>query len=181
MKKSDIIEIATKILGLYLFINMITSLKDLFSLILTLNSMSKNFPDTTSTEGMTIMIIGTIIYILVLLAFATFLTFSSKTITKRICKPIDYDENVNLFTDKKSFYEIAFVIIGGIVIVWTIPEFFLRFLFYSESSQMGHMKDSDKSFLFTAIIKIVLGILAIIYAERMANRLTKVKNKPENL
>ena len=130
MKKSDIIEIATKILGLYLFVNVITSLKELFSLILTIHSMSKNFPDSTSTDGMAIMIIGTIIYIVVLISFATFLTFGSKTITKSICRQVDFEENVKLFTDKKYFHEIAFVIFGGIIVVWSLPEFLLRLLFY---------------------------------------------------
>jgi hypothetical protein len=175
MKKSDIIEITIKILGLYLFINVITSLKDLFTLILTLDSMSKNFTDSASTNGIITMIIGIVIYILVLVAFATFLTFGTKTITKRICRQVDYEENITLLTDKKTFYEIAFVIIGGVVVIWTIPELLIRLLFYTKSAQNFMLRDSDKSFLFLAIIKIVLGIVAIIYADRVAARLTKEK------
>ncbi len=37
------------------------------------------------------------------------------------------------------------------------------------------MRDRDKGFLFETIIKIIMGILAIVYAEWIAARLTKEK------
>ncbi len=68
--------------------------------------MSKYFPDSTSIDGMTIMIVGIIINIIVLLAFGTFMTFGSKTITKRICRSTDYADNVTLLAEKKPFMKL---------------------------------------------------------------------------
>ena len=76
MKKSDIFEVAVKILGLYLFVLVIGSLRDI-SMYLAVVGAQK--PGSFGDFNQTPFLLISVFYFLVLFAFAFLLTFKTKT------------------------------------------------------------------------------------------------------
>lgn len=176
MKKSDIYEIAVKVLGLYLFFNLIVFLRELFtSFTLMVYAKENNHFDGFNNTQLFIL---SLVYIIVIFLFASFIVFKSKNIVKFICKPSDYEETTSLFVDRKVIYEIAIVLMGLILIAWTTPEFVVRLKFYILKVQrdlLPNGSDFDISLLWTSAIKIVLGIFAVIYANTISGFLSREK------
>ena len=180
MKKFDLYEIAIKILGLYLVVNVIEQL----STILTFIPMT--FMQDSDTGGFNeipvflVMAFG----LIVLIVFAWLLIFRTQQITKLITKPTDKEENVKLFAERKTIYEICLVLLGLIIIVWTLPDFIVKLRNYVTFVQNNTpVKLYDKTFLLTSGAKIIVGVLAIVYSTQLADIMTKKKNierKPQN-
>jgi len=167
MKKSDIYEIVIKVLGLYLFYTSIGLLYDIlatYSVII----QSKRFADDTGGFNQTPFFILSIANFVVVILFASFLTFSTKAIVKLICKPTDYNETATLFADRKVIYEMALVIMGLLLIVWTLPDLAFKLTNYIQLVQSGMpTKDYDANFLITAAIKIVVVGTACNYLRKI--------------
>jgi len=64
----------------------------------------------------------------VLGSFAVLLSFGSKIVTRKICNKSDYSDNAQLFTDNKTFIEIAIVIIGGLLLVIQFQTFYFGYI-----------------------------------------------------
>jgi hypothetical protein len=180
MKKSDIYEIAIKILGLYLFFTSIALLRDMMTTYSVL-TQSKQNPEAFGGFDQTPFFILSITNFGLVILFAMFLTLKTKTIVKFVCRPTDYEETSSLFADRKVIYEIALVIMGLLVIVWTFPDFFFKLKNHIQNVQNSiPTKDYDINFIITSAIKIIVGLIAIIYAKSISTILVK-DNKMDRL
>ncbi len=178
MKKSDIYEIAIKILGLYLFFTSIDLLRDLLTTFAVITQAKQN-PDAFGNFDQTPFFILSFSNFAFVILFAAFLTLKTKTIVKFVCKPTDYEETSSLFADRKVIYEIALVIMGLLLIVWTIPDFAFKLKNHIQLVQSNiPTKDYDTNFIITSAIKIVVGLIAIIYAKSISTIFVK-DNKNE--
>jgi|GEM_PF-856110 len=161
MKKSDIYEIAIRILGLYLFIDVIGSVRDLLTVFAAM------VEDPQFSHG-TFLVSGISTFVL-LLAFSLLLIFKNKAIAKLICKSSDFEENVKLFATPKAVYEIAIILSGLLLIIRTLPDFAVKLRNYTQVEQMqGWHTKMDKNFLLISGIKLVVGLFAIVSAKPMA-------------
>ena len=169
MKKSDIYEIAIKILGLYLIFKVLDSLKELITYLSFLNN-----PSSMGLFDQTPVIAITVFNFLIVTLFAWLLIFKTKTVTTWICKKEDYQETAKLFTEKKTIIEIALILFGLIVIVWTVPDFAVKLKNHINLLQNEFTVNmNDKGYIYIAGLKSILGIIAIAYAKSIASALTK--------
>jgi len=180
MKKSDIYEIAIKILGLYLFFTSIGFLRDMLTTFAVLTQSKKN-PDAFGDFDQTPFFILSIANFAFVILFAAFLTLKTNTIVKFVCIPTDYAETTSLFADRKVIYEIALVIMGLLLIVWTLPDLAFKLKNYIQLVQSNmSTKDYDTNFIITSAIKIVVGLIAIIYAKSISTILIKDNNNGQS-
>ncbi|GCD78994.1 hypothetical protein [Schleiferia thermophila] len=174
MKKSDIYEISIKILGLYLFFTSIGLLRDVLTTFAVMTQAKQN-PDAFGDFDQTPFFILSIANFTFVILFAGFMTFKTKTITKLVCKPTDYEETSSLFADRKVIYELALVIMGLLIILWTLPDFAFKVKNHIQLVQSNMpTKDYDTNFIITSAIKIVVGLISIIYAKSISTILIKV-------
>lgn len=173
MKKSDIYEISIKILGLYLFFTSIGLLRDVLSAFAVM-IQAKQSPEAFGDFDQTPFLILSIANFVFAIVFAAFTTLKTKTITKLVCKPTDYTETSSLFADRKVIYELALVIMGLFIMVWTIPDFVYKlnnhFKLVQKNAPTYYL---DKNFIITSAIKIAVGLIAIIYAKSISAILIK--------
>jgi len=176
MKKSDLYELAIKILGLYLILEVINQLQSLlfnFAYFM----QTRNNPEQFGYIDQKPLFIASLISFLVLSIFTTLLIFRTRQITKLICPLSDYEQQVMLFTSKKSIYEIALILFGLIILINTVPDFAYKL--------KNHVRDiqnnapaipSNISYLITSGLKIFTGIISLIYADQISNYFSKLKS-----
>jgi hypothetical protein len=175
MKKTDIYEIAIKILGLYLVVLILSQLQHI------LNSagfliMAENDPDTFGHFDQIPLFVGVLVPFLLLIFFSWFLIFRTKYITKLITKDIDYEENIKLFAGKKEIYEIAFVLVGFLTIVLALPDFLYKLISHIQLVQSDSPTvHFETNYLIVSGLKVVVGIIAIRYSSGLAGYFSKAK------
>lgn len=173
MKKSDIYEIVIKVFGLYLFFTTIELLNDVlttFTVWATANQTKGVF------DGVNYLLffILAIVSFAIKLFFAAFFTFRTKVVAKFICGPKDYRETATLFTERKEVYEMALVIMGLLLIIWTIPDLVFKLRTHIQLVQSNTPTDYyDTAFIVTAAIKVTVGLAATIFAKPVSSILVK--------
>ena len=170
MKKSDIYEIAVKILGLYVIVLAIGTIRDLFTSISFLLDNKNEHMDLSSYIWVSIF------NLFLMTSVAYFLLYKYKGIVKGFCKVSDYEEDVKLFASKSVIYEIALVLTGFLLIVWTLPDFAYKLVNYVKLVQSNTPTNRyDDGFLITSALKILLGVFVILLSKSLADFLTKEK------
>jgi hypothetical protein len=154
MKKSDIYEVAIKILGIYLLVADISKLPGLLTFI---SNHAASTTEQGSEQGNLLMVNG--LNFIFLIVLAILLIVGTKRITRWLTSPSDYQENAKLFAERKVIFEIALVIIGGLLLVGTIPDFLYRL--YNLTSA------NDQSIVISAGAKIFIGIITVAFAKRL--------------
>jgi hypothetical protein len=176
MKKSDLYELAIKILGLYLVVLIIGHLREIFVYLMIL-LQSRSNPDTFGGFNQAPVLSGYILDFIVLTTFSGLLIFKSRQITRLVCKPSDYEESVRLFAEKETIYEIALVLVGFVTIVLSLPEFIFKLKNHINMVQADlPIQNNDTAFLVTLGLKIIVGLIAVIYASKIASFLAKKKD-----
>lgn len=179
MKKSDIYEIAIKILGLYLVISVIDHFKEVISYA-TVFIQYQDKPEQFGGFNQTPIFIVTIFNFILLTALAWLLIFKTRQLTSLICKKEDYVETAKLFTDKKTIIEIALIIVGLSTIIWTIPEFAVKLKNYVYMTQHSFTTTmNDKTFLYIGGVKIVVGVIAVYYAKSISSYMSTDRKEKE--
>lgn len=177
MKKADLYEIAVKILGLYLVVILLNQIREL-ALYSTIFLQSQNQADHFDQNGQLPMFLVALLGTVILAIFVFLLIFRTKQVTKVISRPEDYAEDIKLFAEKKTIYEISLVIIGLLTLVLTVPDFIFRLKGYIQLVQNDFPKPKNETaFLIIDGIKAVIGALALIYAKSLARLLAKEKKK----
>ena len=175
MKKSDLYELAIKILGLYLVIIIIGQLREIL-IYLTIFLQSRSNPHAFGDFDQTPVFLVYLLGFIVLTIFSGLLIFKTRQITKLVCKPRDYEESANLFAEKEAIYEIALVLVGLVTLVLTLPDFIFKLNNHISLVKANlPTKDNDTAFLITSGLKIIVGLIAIIYASQVSRFLTKKK------
>jgi hypothetical protein len=179
MKKSDVYEVAVKILGLYMATYLFSLVQTLVSSIILLFP-ENSFPNSGTTNFFTFLAI--VVYTGLLLAFLYLLIFKTKQVVKKLCSASDYEEDVKLFTDKKTILEIALLIIGGTVAIWALPDLASQ-LYNLFTLARGNfnisLKDREIRYLVVVVVRLIIGILVVLDAKPLAAFFTKEK-KQEN-
>jgi len=166
MKKSDIYEIAIKILGIYF---LVTIIQLLVGSLAYLSAMI--FNKSFSSNEMLFGGVSFFVFIIMILLDLCFI-FKTDMIVKMICKSSDFEQDVQFAVSRKVIYEIALVLMGMIIIVWALPDFIYKVWNYVQSLQMS---TENKGSLVTSGIKIITGLVAVVYSTAIANFLVKEK------
>lgn len=175
MTKSDIYEIAIKILGLYLVSLLIIQLREVLTYV-TVLMQAQNNPDMMGNFSQTPILIVTVCSFFVLVVFTWLLLFKTKGVTKLVCKKEDFEEPIKFFSDKKTIYEIALTIVGLLTIILTLPDFAYRLKNHIQLIQNDFSTESyDRGFLVTAGLKILIGVIVVIYSKAISNYFSKDK------
>ena len=156
MKKSDIYEITIKILGVYLLVSNLSKVPGFFTFLKSFGAISSA---DHAGEQMNLFWLNIANFVL-MLAFAIFLIAGTRFITRLVTNTADRQENVKLFADRKVIYEIAFIIIGGLLIVNALPDLLYRL--YNLSNV------SDQNSVISSVTKIFVGIITVAYGKRIA-------------
>jgi hypothetical protein len=156
MKKSDVYEITIKILGIYLLVADISKLPGLLTFI---RGHDSSMNADQGIEQINLLWINGLSFAL-LLILAVFLIAKTKFITQLVTNAADKQENVKLFADKKVIYEIALIIIGGLLIVNTLPDLIYRL--YNLSTV------NDQHDVVSSCSRIFIGIITVAYGKRIA-------------
>ena len=156
MKKSDIYEITIKILGVYLLVSNLSKVPGFFTFLKSFGAISSA---DHAGEQMNLFWLNIANFVL-MLAFAIFLIAGTRFITRLVTNTADRQENVKLFADRKVIYEIALIIIGGLLIVNALPDLLYRL--YNLSNV------SDQNSVISSITKIFVGIITVAYGKRIA-------------
>ena len=156
MKKSDIYEITIKILGVYLLVSNLSKVPGFFTFLKSFGAISSA---DHAGEQMNLFWLNIANFVL-MLAFAIFLIAGTRFITRLVTNTADRQENVKLFADRKVIYEIALIIIGGLLIVNALPDLLYRL--YNLSNV------SDQNSVISSVTKIFVGIITVAYGKRIA-------------
>ncbi len=177
MKKSDIYEIAIKILGLYLVIKVLGLLKEVLTMFIFLLQTKNNSHNSLVEFDQTPIFLVTLFNFFLVAVFAAILIFNTKKIAKLICKKADYEENSKLFTEKKTIYEMVLTIVGLLTIIIAVPELAITLKTYIHLFQYNSSKNNDLSFMIIAGLKIIIGITVVFYSKSISNYLAKSKTE----
>jgi hypothetical protein len=176
MKKSDLYELAIKILGLYLILSVINQLQSLF-FNFAYYMQSESRPEQFGYIDQKPLFIVSLISFLVLTIFTILLIFRSRQITKLICQASDYKQEVVLFTSKKSVYEIALILFGLIILINTVPDFTYKLKGHIQDIQNNVPAIPDNiAYLITTGLKITVGIISLFYSDQISNYFSKLKS-----
>ena len=155
MKKSDIYEVAIEILGIYLLVADISKLPGLITFIS--NHANSPVEQQPADQGNLLLVNG--LNFIFLIVLAVLLIAGTKRITRWITNESDYQENAKLFAERKVIYEISLVIIGGLLLVGTIPDFLYHLYTLANVN--------EQSSVISAGAKIFIGILTVAFAKRI--------------
>ena len=103
MKKSDIYEIAIKILGLYLFLYILDFLKESLAYF-SIFAQYQIAETQLNTVNFTPIFVVAALNLLLLIALDWLLLFRTEKITKILCKKEDYVEDLKILTNKILSY-----------------------------------------------------------------------------
>jgi hypothetical protein len=174
MKKSDVYEIAIKILGLYILVNIIQQIFEFIIYLFRLISYSAQANESIKEELITFTI-G--IFGLLLTIFISWLMiFRTKFVVSKICSQNDFEENAKLFAEKKVIYEIAIITMGLLLIGWTLPEFTFKFVVYIGQLKLGEStRISDYNYVMISGLKVLIGVFAILLSKTISTYFGKSK------
>ena len=95
--------------------------------------------------------------------------FKTKRVVKKITVESDYEENAKLFAEKQTVFEIAFVVIGGIIVVWTFPEMIEKIYYYFMDGKYR------TGLIVTTVLQFIFGLLIFLDAKPLAKFFAKEK------
>jgi hypothetical protein len=159
MKKSDIIEIAIRILGLYLFVNWLPNAVEFLAITFLPFLQVESFSDRNVMLVYMGIAIGNIV---LMISIAFFLLFGAKKIVRRVCNPEDFEETYNFNTEPKAIYQMALIITGLILISWTLAEVSWHIKYYLNLERLN-VENNEAEFrrMWISITKIFIGIFLI--------------------
>lgn len=173
MRKADLYEIAIKVLGLYSLVIVINQLRDVLILMgFLLQSWGR--PEIQRGADQTPIFFVALTGWVILIIFSSLLIFRTKQITKLVSKPADYKDQITLFAEKKTIYEICLMLLGLVTIALTLPDFIVQLRNHIAQVQNDLLpKNPDKTFLITSGLKIAIALVAIIYSRQLSKLLTR--------
>lgn len=162
MKKSDVYEITIKILGIYLLVADISKLPGLLTFF---SSHGGNMNAEQGAEQINALLINCLSFVL-LFILAIFLIAKTKFITRVVTSSADYQENAKLFADRKVIYEMALLIIGGLLIVNTLPDLIYRIYNLTNAA--------DQQSVISSCSRLFIGVITVAFGKRIAAYFAKI-------
>ena len=168
MKKADIYEIAAKLMGIYLITQIIYSLRGILEILF------YSATATTQEFGGTILLSG--VFGLVMLCLVSyFLVFRTKAVVAKIITLNEREDEVKLFAGKKTIYEIALVLIGGLTFIWSFPDVCYGIYNYFHLRSNGLMPPNQLPGITIEVIRLLFGIVVILSADLLSTAFSKEK------
>lgn len=170
MKKSDIIDLALKIFGIYVVILSFLNLKDLhyFKTI-----FSQNDPFSTDILSVVIFFSGGIITFLI----GSILIFRSTKIARKICKE-DFDINLAIDLNYSKVLEIALIIIGLFILIFQFGNLLSSFShLLSQITSNFPLNNQSISFIIASILQYLLGYILLTNAKALAAWIIRINLK----
>jgi len=170
MKKIDVIDLAFKIIGIYIVVLALSFVKDLHYLR-TLFSTSDPF---------SFDIIALVLFILsavLLLLLGYFLIFKSHIFSRMIIKD-DSEFNLNLITNKESTLELTLVIFGIIILIFRLPAFIIAVKELGKYV-LGNMTEPGDYFIehIGYLLQYILGYFLITNSRWLAVRILRISRQ----
>ena len=177
MKKADLIEVTIRILGLYLFVSTISHAIEGVLAWIPIISFNQGTTYGNQNEILTYWVIG-ILNIVLTFSIALFLIFGAKSIVRKICRHEDFEENVKLFAEPKEIYQIAIILSGLLLIIWTLEEVSWQIKYYLMSQKLydkNQYSETDFRRLWVSISRIIIGIFLIQLSKSISEYFGKRK------
>lgn len=177
MKKTTVYEIAIRIIGIYALTLVVYQIAAVVTSVMSLG-ISGKVTDDSGNGGILGLLIAVGSFVLVTIV-PWFLLFKTQIILSWIFKPGDEDETLSIIVEPKVIYEMAILIAGILLVIWALPDFFLKFINYI-SVRIAHVAN-DVSYLEVYVVKIIVGCFAIAYANPIAAFFARrTKNVPRD-
>jgi hypothetical protein len=184
MKKTEIYEIAIKLFGLYIFINILQQLFEFALVFWSANALFNlrsiyELSNSPFSLPITVFVVGGF-GLLISIFVSWLMIFKTKIIVTRISSQSDLERTLSPFPKQELIYEFAIIISGIVLIASAIPEFTFKSISYIR--QLKH-SDSIRPSIYISLVpsalKLVIGIFALVAGKRFAVHLGKDKNNIE--
>lgn len=180
MTKKDIYEVAIKIFGIYSIINAIELIQPIISLYYYTNI--GEFISVDMKPEYNMIQIYNVTLCLFHLLLGLFLIFKTKLILKLIGLSGDLETTLTMSIKKETLFELAFLISGIVLIIWSTPQFIIQLKNHIQQVSASTTDfEIDKSFIFVFILKFIFGIICIILAPFFGRFFTGNPIKNEDL
>ena len=184
MKKFDVYEIAIKITGVYLLMtNGLGHLNNFLQIIYTYSTYS-SMEGNSHLPELDFYRVLSIVNMLLILIISLLFIFKTGMIVRIIGSSKNYEEQVSMPLDRKSLYEIAILMTGLILLIWTLPEFSIQLrnqIIYMREvilkDMPGWHTSIETTFLIVDGIKIIVALFAIVSARPLASFFAREKRK----
>jgi NADH:ubiquinone oxidoreductase subunit 5 (subunit L)/multisubunit Na+/H+ antiporter MnhA subunit len=180
MKPGNLFTVILKIFGLFFLREIIYIIPQLVSTI-PYFTKSDNFGEAQNTNDVLLPFLVT----LVILAFYVFviylLLFRTNNIVNKLQLDKGFDQEEFSFNISSSLVlTIALIVIGGVILTNEIPNFCRNvFAYFQEKSLTHGMTKPNYSYIITAAVKIILGLLIIGERKRIVGFIENRKTNTE--
>lgn len=178
MKKYDVLDIAIKILGLSLVPNAVFWIGQSSVLV----PASTIYNDIYNMDFYTFLsyVVATLFYICPIFLFV----FKTKWLLTKILKLNNDEPSTDIAMRRSSFIEIALVIIGGITLINSLPDFLTQTVQKVQIRKMGiYVAEGSfsNSWIYRDGSEIILAIIFIVYAKPIAGYFAKRADRSEKI
>lgn len=179
MNNIDIIKTALKIFGLYFLILTVTNLRDLIFV------SSNLFTSYQHNQENYLIIGGQIYHTTFNLIFGLILIVKADSLTAKLKLQKTGDLGCNL--NKADWIELAIIVISGLAILYSIPEFlykivnYVYFNDYEIADKQLFWSGRNRADVFYSVFKFFVGLFFLLNARAISKRLTRVGDKDEKL
>ena len=164
MTLRSLFNIMLKIVGIYLIKDILGSFSQIFSVLL-------YYPDYESPKESGYNLLITIAPFLAYGLFSFVLIFKTNWIISVLRLDRNFgNEKINLNFHRSTILGIVIIVVGGLQIIESLPEFFRLAWFYFQERKIYHtMAKPDVSFMLLAAIKVAIGFYLIIFNRSLVN------------
>lgn len=179
MNNKDIIRTALTIFGLYFLILTVINLRDLIFLS---SNLVRSYQDSQENY---LIIGGQIYHATFNLIIGLILIIKSDWLTEKLKLKKTGDLGLNL--NKADWIELAIIIISGLAILYSIPEFLYKivnYVYFNDYETVDkHLfwTGRNKADVFYSVFKLVAGLFFLLNARAISKRLTRLGDKDEKL
>ncbi|MEZ5015395.1 MAG: hypothetical protein R2794_14015 [Chitinophagales bacterium] len=177
MKRSDLYEVAVKMLGMYLLFTALLYFQYFITGVIGIFSISA---DLSSMMGFQMIYILQFVFAVVV---GICIIRQSAKVTRWICKASDFEKDLNMQLSRQTIYEIAIVLLGLILLLGVVQqtvELITSFVIKQNTRDfMPSAGQNDLTIqLITLILKVVIAFYALTQSANLSAALTR--NKPQH-
>jgi uncharacterized membrane protein len=182
LRKSDIYEIAIKIIGLYLFATTVISAIDNLFGMFAMVSYSKQDSDVGNEKFWIMYLMLGVVQLVVPTLISLFFFFKANFIVRKICSASDFEENAYFFAQPTAIYEMALIVTGLLLIIWMLPEFGYQCknFYQTEHNKLFKGTVNLKS-LWVSTAKIFVGTFLLLLAKQLSGYFGKSRKLTDEL
>ena len=179
MNNKDIIKTALKVFGLYFLILTIINIRDLIFLS---SNLVRSYQDNQENY---LIIGGQIYHATFNLIVGLLLIIKSDWLTEKLKLKTTGDLGLNL--NKADWIELTIIVISGLAIIYSIPEFlykivnYIYFNDYEKADRQLFWSGRNKADVFYSVFKFATGLIFLLNARYISKRLTRIGDKDEKL